>query len=88
MISSVKQIEVPVIYDGEVFRPQEPVNLEPNTLYLIVVQVPLTEEDVNTDGDVWDLLESMAGSVIAPEDWSVEHNHYLYGTPKKYSKPD
>jgi predicted DNA-binding antitoxin AbrB/MazE fold protein len=52
MISSVKQIEVPVIYDGEVFRPQEPVNLEPNTQYLIIVQVPLTEEDVNTDGDV------------------------------------
>jgi hypothetical protein len=25
----------------------------------------------------------MAGTVIAPEDWSVEHNHYLYGTPKK-----
>lgn len=33
-------------------------------------------------GDAWDVLEQLAGSVEAPEDWSAEHNHYLYGTPK------
>jgi hypothetical protein len=33
-------------------------------------------------GDAWDVLEQLTGSVDAPEDWSVEHNHYLYGAPK------
>jgi hypothetical protein len=87
MISNVKQIEVSVIFDGEVFRPQQPLDLQPNTQYLIVVQIPQPENDVNTDGDAWDLLESMIGTVKAPPDWSVEHDHYLYGTPKKSEKP-
>jgi hypothetical protein len=25
----------------------------------------------------------MAGTYEAQEDWSSEHDHYLYGTPKK-----
>lgn len=33
----------------------------------------------------WDTLEALAGTIEAPEDWSSEHNHYLYGTPKLYS---
>lgn len=31
----------------------------------------------------WDILESMIGTVDAPADWSLEHDHYLYGTPKR-----
>jgi hypothetical protein len=31
----------------------------------------------------WDVLESLAGLTDAPADWSVEHDHYLYGTPKR-----
>ncbi|MFN5857384.1 MAG: hypothetical protein ACK456_16075 [Pseudanabaenaceae cyanobacterium] len=30
-----------------------------------------------------DLLENLMGTVDAPEDWSAEHDHYLYGTPKR-----
>jgi Arc/MetJ-type ribon-helix-helix transcriptional regulator len=33
----------------------------------------------------WDTLEEMAGTIEAPEDWSSEHDHYLYGTPKRNS---
>ena len=32
--------------------------------------------------DAWDVLESLTGTVEAPADWSAEHDHYLYGTPK------
>ena len=32
--------------------------------------------------DLWSLLTSLQGSVDAPSDWSLEHDHYLYGTPK------
>lgn len=33
----------------------------------------------------WDTLEELAGTIEAPEDWSAEHDHYLYGTPKRNS---
>lgn len=37
----------------------------------------------NSDADAWDVLESLIGTVEAPSDWSSQHDHYLYGTPKK-----
>ncbi len=36
----------------------------------------------NKSRDVWNVLENLAGTIEAPEDWSNEHNHYLYGTNK------
>jgi hypothetical protein len=36
-------------------------------------------------GGVWDLLEKAAGTVEMPADWASEHDHYLYGTPKRSS---
>lgn len=33
----------------------------------------------------WDTLEEMAGTIEASKDWSSEHEHYLYGTPKRNS---
>lgn len=41
------------------------------------------EKHVPKKSAVWDLLERAAGSIDAPADWSVEHDHYLYGTPKR-----
>lgn len=37
------------------------------------------------EGGVWDLLEHAAGTVDMPADWAGEHDHYLYGTPKRSS---
>ena len=70
-----------VTYDGSAFYPEETVNLEPNTRYII--QVISQEEQVDrTKGSAWDMLAEMAGAYAAPEDWSEEHDHYLYGTPQ------
>jgi hypothetical protein len=33
--------------------------------------------------DALAILESLAGTVDAPADWAAEHDHYLYGTPKR-----
>lgn len=33
----------------------------------------------------WDLLQQSAGSLEMPADWSAEHDHYLYGNPKRSS---
>lgn len=43
------------------------------------------EEAELPEGGVWDLLERIAGTVEMPADWSSEHDHYLYGTPKRSS---
>jgi hypothetical protein len=34
-------------------------------------------------GNAWDVLDALAGTVNAPTDWALEHDHYLYGTPKR-----
>lgn len=68
------------VFDGDVLRPDSPLNLEPNTRYVITIQSveqPVAEENA------WDVLEAMTGTVEAPSDWSNEHDHYLYGTPKR-----
>jgi hypothetical protein len=47
---------------------------------------PRVESEVALpDGGVWDLLERTAGTVEMPADWASEHDHYLYGTPKRSS---
>ncbi|MGA7934977.1 MAG: hypothetical protein WCA35_15630 [Kovacikia sp.] len=42
----------------------------------------LRQQHLQSCGNAWDVLESLAGAVEAPTDWSTEHDHYLYGTPK------
>ena len=54
------------------------------------VEIVRTEIDEEKQGNTehqqnaWDILESMVGTVEAPPDWSINHDHYLYGTAKHY----
>jgi predicted RNase H-like HicB family nuclease len=41
-----------------------------------------TLEYIENEGNAWDVLETLTGTIEAPSDWSSQHNHYLYGTPK------
>ena len=71
-----------VTFDGSVLRPDIPLDLEPNKRYVITI----VSEDINSsdkEADVWDVLEDLTGTVDAPEDWASQHDHYLYGTPKR-----
>ncbi len=70
---------VTVVFDGKVLHPDTPLGLTPNRRYSITIQ-EINESDAV--GDAWDVLEKLAGTVEAPPDWSSEHDHYLYGTPK------
>ncbi|NJK50078.1 antitoxin family protein [Candidatus Gracilibacteria bacterium] len=72
-------IVITAIFDGQVLRPETSLDLEPNKRYAITIE---TESVTASVGNAWDVLETFAGSVEAPEDWSSEHDHYLYGTPK------
>ena len=71
---------VAALYDGQVLRPEEPLDLEPNTRYIITIQPDSSQP---TGSNAWDILEHFAGTLDAPADWSAEHDHYLYGTPKR-----
>ncbi len=42
----------------------------------------LKQEHLQESSNAWDVLESLVGTVEAPADWSAQHDHYLYGTPK------
>ena len=79
--------ELTVTYDGLTFHPEETVLLEPNTRYLIQI-ISQADQTQKVDNNAWDILEKMTGTYEAPEDWSSEHDHYLYGTPKKNSNDE
>jgi hypothetical protein len=76
-----------VTFDGEVFRPSGPIDLEPNTSYLITIVSRMPPPEVKSEESAWDVLDRMTGTVEGPEDWSAEHDHYLYGTPKRHPGP-
>lgn len=71
---------ISAIFDGKVFQPETPIQLAPNTRCVVTVQ---TAPDSSSSTDAWQLLDTLAGTVEAPADWAAQHDHYLYGTPKK-----
>mgnify|MGYP006313448207 CR=1 FL=1 len=68
-----------VIYDGKVLRPEGPIDLEPNAHYVATIE----HESLSGTHDLWNVFGGLTGKVEGPEDWSQEHDHYLYGTPKQ-----
>ncbi|MCI0392633.1 MAG: hypothetical protein MOB07_28195 [Acidobacteria bacterium] len=68
------------VFDGQFLRPDTPLDLEPNVRYIITI-APQPETAAN--GNLWDLLEQATGTIEAPSDWAAEHDHYLYGAPKR-----
>jgi predicted DNA-binding antitoxin AbrB/MazE fold protein len=75
---------IDAVFDGSVFIPDQQVDLEPDTQWEIVIREK-TPQVSQTTG-LWNLLESLAGTIEGPEDWSVEHDHYLYDTQKRSEK--
>ncbi len=71
---------VTATFDGQVFQPDTPLDLQPNTRYILTVH-PALEASPELEGDAWDLLKRLAGTIDAPPDWSIEHDHYIHGTP-------
>ncbi len=69
------------VFDGETLRPTSPLDLEPHASYRISIELPSPPS--GEAAGAWDELESLAGSVDAPRDWAREHDHYLYGAPKR-----
>jgi predicted DNA-binding antitoxin AbrB/MazE fold protein len=73
---------ITVVYDGEVLRPLEPVDLEPNTCYLLTVDEALVADEPQIPQAVTRILER-ATDLGLPADLAAQHDHYLHGTPKR-----
>lgn len=74
---------VHAIFDGKVFRPEKEVQLKSNQRYRLKIE-PLAKdeliESVETDS-AFDLASLAVKTGIT--DLATNHDHYLYGMPKK-----
>ncbi|MBI3829428.1 MAG: hypothetical protein HY291_07920 [Planctomycetes bacterium] len=70
---------VQAVYDGKALKLKRPLGIKPNTQCTVTVVAVASKKK---NGSAFEILESLIGSVKMPRDWSEEHDHYLYGTPK------
>jgi hypothetical protein len=75
----METITVKATYDGSSFKIHGPVDLEPNTEYILTVE----KEDSKKPENALEVLRKNIGSISGPADWSEEHDHYIHGTPKR-----
>lgn len=66
---------IDAVYDGQVFRPSEPVQLKPNTRVKIIVD---TEEEEKEKPKSF-LQTARALNLDGPADWARNIDDYLYG---------
>lgn len=80
--------KVRAVFDGKVFFPEEPVELEVNGHYVLNIEPVKKEEQIdNIESDAVFDLASLAVKTAIP-DLATEHDHYLYGTPKRESNDE
>jgi hypothetical protein len=73
---------ITVTYDGEVFRPQEPLDLEPNTRYRLTIEDSATEATPEDDRPLMRIL-ALARELDLPSDFATQKHHYLHGHPRQ-----
>lgn len=75
---------VRVTFDGRVFVPQEAVNLPVGSVLEIPVPAPMDNGVVMPPlKDLLDELNKLPTNPDWPADGAAQHDHYLYGTPKR-----
>jgi predicted DNA-binding antitoxin AbrB/MazE fold protein len=70
---------VEAIFDGEVLRPDEPIDLEPNTRVRITIESEERPEKKNKSF----LDTALSLKLEGPPDWSENLDDYLYGGEKR-----
>jgi len=68
------------VFDGTHLTPVAPVELEPERTYRVTIE---PEPEPATVRDVWSELDELRGTLEAPADWADQHDHYLYGVPRR-----
>jgi hypothetical protein len=82
---------IKVRFDGRVFVPEEPVSLPVGSVF--EVPLPSNENGVVQDGEAQNDFRPLAAvariasqfpiNPDSPTDLAAQHDHYLYGTPKR-----
>ena len=72
-------------FDGKYLLPDEPVKLPTGKpLRVTVEEVPAPPDTPPLNlAEFFDAIVAETGLVDGPEDWAAQHDHYLYGAPKK-----
>jgi hypothetical protein len=73
---------ITVVFDGEVFRPREPVDLPADTEYQLTVDEPASGSEAEAMPEVFRRILGRARD-LGVGDLAEQHDHYLYGTPKR-----
>jgi AF2212-like protein len=67
-------------FDGEVLRPDEPVDLEPNTRVRVTIEAAASPAE-----ETLSLLDTAAAlNLEGPSDWSERFEDYLYGRDNEH----
>lgn len=73
---------VRVLFDGEVFKPEQPLDLEPNVRYQVTIEAVL-DSDQRPEEDLPLQRYAVLARDLGVADLAAQHDHYLYGTPKR-----
>jgi hypothetical protein len=73
-------IKLKAHFDGKTFVPDEPVDVPENQPLVIHIETPDTADGLSS-GE-W-LAAHAVDDPSLPTDGARQHDHYLYGTPKK-----
>jgi hypothetical protein len=69
-------------YDGKVIVPDEPLDLPPNQPLVVRIE-SISENALAEESALTWIAENSCESPRLPSDLSHQHDHYLYGAPKK-----
>ncbi len=71
-------------FDGKVFVPEEPVDLPRGQSVILHIATAPGNGSPRGEQHVLDwVVENLVAKTDLPSDGSVEHDHYLYGNPKR-----
>ncbi len=69
-------------FDGKVLIPEQPLDLPSGSVVELEVRSP-AEDGESLLADLLKLAESSPPNPDLPTDGAAQHDHYLYGTPKR-----
>jgi hypothetical protein len=72
-----------VHYDSVVIVPDEPVDLPSNQALIVRIEAKNADEPLARESALAWLVANASDSADVPSDLSHQHDHYLYGTPKR-----
>lgn len=70
-------------FDGRVIVPDEPVDLPPNQALIVRIEAKNANGPPARESALAWLAANPSDSVDVPSDLSSQHDHYLYGAPKR-----